>query len=212
MAGEPLDDCTCHHLRGFGPRVAENAGRDGREGQRPGMDRGGGLQGSDRGVPEHAFVVLAGPVTGADHMDDMRRLQGPGRRNGGLGPSYWTVLPHPLVRLLLYHPAARSNDCGGYSASMRKRLVGGIDNCVDRLAGDITLNDEHVGFPNLAMRDDVHSSRLRVAWRRAFAVVLFRVEQVGVCWRESTKSDTDTPDNPTTEPGDGRLVAEDWQA
>jgi hypothetical protein len=65
----------------------------------------------------------------------------------------------------LDYAAAGPDDGRGYSASMRKRLVGGIDNGVDRLAGDITLNDEHVGFANLAVSDDVHGSRLRVAAR-----------------------------------------------
>ena len=94
-------------------------------------------------------------------MDDVRCLQRSGRCDGCLAPPNRTVLPHPLVRLLLDHPTARSHDGGGYPASMCQRLVGGIDNGVDRLDGDITLDDEHVSFPHPAMRDDVHASRLR---------------------------------------------------
>jgi hypothetical protein len=115
-----------------------------------------------------------------------------------------------LVRLLLYHPAARSHDGGGYPTSMGQRLIRSIDNRVDRLAGYVPLDDEHVGFPNRVMSDDVHGSRLRVAADPMFEIVPFRVWRV-VCvgWRLPIQKDIDIPDNPTPEPGDGRLVGGD---
>jgi hypothetical protein len=55
---------------------------------------------------------------------------------------------------------------------MGQRLIGSIDNGVDRLAGYITLDDEHVGFPYRPVSDDVHESRLRVAAGPMFEIVL----------------------------------------
>jgi hypothetical protein len=96
---------------------------------------------------------------------------------------------------------------------MGQRLIGSIDNGVDRLAGYIALDDEHVGFPYRAMSDDVHGSRLRGAAGPMFEIVLFRGwREVRVGWRLPIQRDIDIPDNPTPEPGDGRLVAGEPQA
>jgi hypothetical protein len=67
-----------------------------------------------------------------------------------------------MVRLFLDDPTARSNNGGGDASTMSQVFVGGVDDRIDRLAGQVSLDDEHLGLACAPMSKDVHGLRLRV--------------------------------------------------
>lgn len=99
------------------------------------------------GLPQHPSIVLTGLVTGADHMDYIFGRKRPGAGDRRQTGTHRSVFVHPVVRFLLDDRAARPDDGRRHSATMLQSFVGGVDDGVDPLSRQVTLN--HLQHPGI---------------------------------------------------------------
>ena len=161
MLLEPYDSSVGDDRRCLAARVAEHSSRDRRKRDGPELAMPGGIEGGTNGLLEEGRVVLIIAVAGADHVDHVARLKRAPRCHGGLTGTDRPMFTHPLIRLFLNDGAPCAHDRSSDAASVTEILVGSIDDGVDPLLGQITLDHEYAARTRSTMRDAFHTARLR---------------------------------------------------
>jgi hypothetical protein len=138
---EPVSSCIHDHLTGFGPRVSEYAGGNGRKRNRPAPADGGCVQGCRHRFLQQTLIVLPLPVPRTDNVDHIPGRELSCRGDGGPTRADRSVLGDPIVRLLLDDRAARLHDRRGHTTTVLKVFVGCVDDRRYRLGRQIPLDD-----------------------------------------------------------------------
>ena len=93
------------------------------------------------GLAKHRGVVLSIPIPRSDDVDDVVGRQGPGTGDGCLAGLHWTKLRDPSIRFFLDRIPTRPDDGAGHPTTMFEVLVGGIDDGIDTLLGEVALDN-----------------------------------------------------------------------
>ena len=161
MLLEPHDSSVGDDRHCLEARVVEHSSRDRRKCDGPELALPGGIEGRTNGLLEEGSVVLIIAVTRANHVDHVARLKSAPGRHSGLAGAYRPVFTHPLIRLFLNDGAPCAHDRRSDAASVTEIFVGSIDDGVDPLLGQVTLNHKYAARTRSSMRDAFHTARLR---------------------------------------------------
>jgi len=140
IGNEILFDRCENDLRGARFGEAEDARRDGREGNRFKTQCIRQAQrASHRGGKFGVFVAF--PPHRPDGVDHIAAREIPPARVGRFGVTYAAMFPHPAIRFGLNSLSTAPNDDARHAAAMLQLGVGGIDDRIHILLGEIASSD-----------------------------------------------------------------------
>ncbi len=141
---------------------------------------------------QHALVVLTCAVAGPDHMDHVVCRHGSCSRDRSVTRRDRAALANPRSRLTLHRAPSSSHDRRSDPAAVREMLIGGVDDRIDVLTGEIP--GDHT---NKRGTDAAHGNKATGMWQsyprgmvRLLSAFLLSAAILGGSFGEATASVT----------------------